>query len=130
MPQNRVSTKVLKTRGSFVKHPERARERAAEPKPTGDLGPPPKGLNQRARRLWKELEHIIPPGVAASSDGWAFKMLVCLMAKFDGGRATSGESKQIESLLSKMGMTPSDRSRVSTTRPALKEEDDPLAEFL
>src|SRR2546430_8284955 len=128
MPQNRVSTKVLKTRGSFVKHPERARERAAEPKPTGDLGPPPKGLNQRARRLWKELEQIIPPGVAASSDRWAFKMLVCLMAKFDACCATSGDSKQIERLLSKLCMTSSDRILESTTRNALNEEYDPLAE--
>src|SRR6266436_1734039 len=119
MPQNRVSTDVLKTRGSFVKHPERERARIAEPKPSGDLGPPPTHLNARQKKTWRELEQIIPPGVAASSDRWTVELLVCLMEKCRSGQAKAGETKQIESLLSKMGMTASDRSRVSAGKPSL-----------
>ena len=52
------------------------------------------------------------------------------MTKFRDGLATAGEAKQIESLLSKMGMTASDRSRVSVQKPKESDEDDPLAEFI
>jgi hypothetical protein len=130
MARNRVSTEVLATRGAFEKDPARARARAGEPKPVGVLGPVPKHLNARQKKVWRELERIATPGVAALSDRWAFELLACLMTKFRDGQATAGEAKQIESLLSKMGMTASDRSRVSVQKPKESDEDDPLAEFI
>src|SRR5438477_6456915 len=130
MPQNRASTDVLKSRGAFVKHPERARARMAEPKPNGELGASPKHLNAGQKKTWRELVQIIPAGVAAASDRWAVELLVCLMERCRNGQAKAGEIKQIESLLSKFGMTASDRSRVSAAKPALIDVDDPLAEFI
>src|ERR1700674_597175 len=117
MARNRVSTEVLAAKGAFEKDPARGRARANEPKPVGNLGPVPKHLNARQKKVWRELEQIATPGVVALSDRWAFELLVCLMTKFRDGQATAGEAKQIESLLSKMGMTPSDRSRVSVQKP-------------
>lgn len=129
MPRNRVATEVLAARGAFDRHPERERERLAEIKPEGELGTPPKSLNAKQKRVWRELAQIVPNGVAASSDRFIFELLVCLMSKFREGQATAGEAKQIESLLSKMGMTPSDRSRVGG-KPPLKPDYDPLDEFV
>jgi hypothetical protein len=113
MPRPRTPTAKLAAKGSFLKHPERKRKRAREPKPTGSLGAPPRRLSVAQKEIWLELAALIPPGVAANCDRWAVELLACLMAKFRSGRAKISEAKQIESLLGKMGMTPADRSRVS-----------------
>ena len=112
MPRRRVSTKVLKARGSHLRHPERVRSRASEPKYSGPLGAPPKSLRPDFRELWFELAALVPEGVAEHSDRWTFEVLVCLMAKFRRRQAKSGEVSQLLNLLAKFGMTPSDRSRV------------------
>ncbi len=130
MPRNRVSTEVLEQRGAFERHPEREQERKAEPKAVGELGDPPRTLNAKQKKLWREFAQIVPAGVADSSHRMVFELLVCLMTKLRDGQATAGEEKQIESLLSKMGMTPSDRSRVSVQKPQDEQEHDPLAEFI
>jgi hypothetical protein len=44
MSRPRTPTAVLELRGAFKEHPERARERAGEPRPTEPLGEPPKRL--------------------------------------------------------------------------------------
>ena len=130
MARNRVSTEVLATKGAFEKDPARGRARAGEPKPVGDLGQPPKILNAKQKRIWREFEPLVPAGVADSSHRMVFELLICLMTRLREGLATGGEKKQIESLLSKMGMTPSDRSRVSVRKDQDEPEHDPLAEFI
>lgn len=94
-----------------------------ELKATGELGPPPLHLTPKVKRVWQELQQTIPPGLAASCDRWVFELLVCLMAKFRDGQAKGGETKQIESLLCRLGLTPSDRNRVSVTPPRSHEDD-------
>lgn len=128
MPQRRTSTRVLKARGSHVRHPERARARAREPKFTGPLGAPPEKMRPLHRELWFELATIVPPGVAEHSDRWTFEVLVCLMAKFREHRALGGEVSQLLSLLAKFGMTPSDRSRVNAA-PQVPSKNDPWGKF-
>ena len=113
MPRPRTPTAKLQAKGSFLKHPERKRARAQEPRPTGTIGQPPPRFRGMRRAIWLELVAIIPAGVAADCDRWAVELLVCLMSKFRSGRAKSSEAKQIESLLGKMGLTPADRSYVS-----------------
>src|SRR6266481_1181085 len=112
MPRPRTPTAKLIAKGSFLRHPERKRARAAEPKPIGRLGEPPRLFKGARKTIWLELSELIPPGVAANCDRWVVELLVCLMQKFRSGRAKSSEAKQIESLLGKLGMTPADRSRV------------------
>jgi len=128
MPQRRTSSRVLKARGSHLRHPERARARAKEPKYTGPLGAPPKEMRAGHRRLWSELADLVPAGVAEHSDRWTFEVLVCLMAKFRSGMALGGEVSQLLSLLAKFGMTPSDRSRVSVAPPRAPKSD-PWSKF-
>lgn len=112
MPRRRVSTNVLKARGSHLRHPERMRSRSTEPPYSGPLGDPPQTLHPAYRSLWFELAVLVPEGVAEHSDRWTFEVLVCLMAKFRRREAKSGEVSQLLNLLAKFGMTPSDRSRV------------------
>lgn len=128
MPQRRVSSKVLKTRGSHKRHPERARARAREPKYTGPLGPPPEKMRDVHKALWAELSAIVPEGVPEKSDRWMFEVLVCLMADFRKGIARAGEVNQLLNLLAKLGMTPADRSRVAPNAP-LSPLKDKWAEF-
>jgi hypothetical protein len=128
MPQRRTASRVLKARGSHLRHPERIRKRVHEPKFTGPLGDPPEKMRPAHRELWAELASLVPPGVAEHSDRWTFEVLVCLMAKFRERTALGGEVSQLLSLLAKFGMTPSDRSRVSAA-PAPAAKSDPWSKF-
>jgi hypothetical protein len=123
MPQRRVSTKVLKERGAYLRNPKRAAARAREPKYTGPLGDPPEKMSAAHKALWAELSAIVPSGVAEKSDRWMFEVLVCLMADFRKGVARGGEVSQLLNLLAKLGMTPADRSRVAVNAPSSRQKD-------
>jgi hypothetical protein len=123
MPQRRVSTKVLKERGAYLRNPKRAVARAREPKYTGPLGDPPEKMSAAHKALWAELSAIVPEGVAEKSDRWMFEVLVCLMADFRKGVARGGEVSQLLNLLAKLGMTPADRSRVAANTPPSPQKD-------
>ena len=112
MGRPRTPTNVLDKRGAFEKDPQR--KRSAEPKPTADIGDPPKSFDRKHKATWKELMGIIPPGVLFNSDRWSVEALVCLMVEFrrDPTRFSAAQYARLENLLGKMGMTPSDRSKV------------------
>ncbi len=112
MSRPRKPTAVLEGTGAFVKHPERKRARSAEPIPTAPLGDPPTHLGTEEKAIWIELSALIPPNVAKNSDRFAVEIIVCLMANFRKQRATVGELAQLSSLLGRMGLTASDRSRI------------------
>jgi hypothetical protein len=131
MPQPRVPTSTLEAKGSFLKHPERKRARAREPKPTGELGDPPEEMPRDEKAAWQYLVSIIPAGVAKNSDRIAMEEMACLLVACRSKRATAGERQLLRNYLAAFGMTPSDRSRVSTmgaTPSATKK--DAFAEFL
>jgi hypothetical protein len=119
MPQNRVATSVLEARGAFLKHPERARARKNEPKPTSELGYPPEHMSTKQQEIWHELAATIPSGVAAKSDRVAMEIIVHLTEKLRKHQTRTGELSPLSSLLGKMGMIPADRSRVSASAPAI-----------
>ncbi len=112
MSRPRTATAVLEARGAFTRHPERRRERRNEPQPTGELGPPPKGFDKFRRKLWKELAGIISPGVLANDNRWTVELTVTLMAQQRQGIISDKGRAQLVTLLSKLGMTPADRSKV------------------
>lgn len=127
MPQPRTPTSLLVQAGSFVTHPERAAARVNEPKLTEPLGNPPKHLSKPQRAAWRELARIIPLGVAGNADRWAVEMAAVLMVKFRTNTAKTAEIATLNSLLSRFGMTPADRSRVSAVPKG--KADDPFSEF-
>jgi hypothetical protein len=123
MPQPRIPTAKLEARGAFLKHPERKRARKDEPKPTGELGEPPKHLDRDEKAAWIYVASLLPPGVAANRDRIAMEEIACLLVSCRRKRATSAERNLLRGYLRDFGMTPADSSRVSASQPEKKKND-------
>lgn len=106
-------TAILDAKGSFITHPERRRPK--EPAVDKPLGSPPKHLAAPQQKAWKELAKQMPPGVARHSDRIAFEMMAVLLCKFRAGTAMAAESSQLLNLCARFGMTPADRTKVSSS---------------
>jgi phage terminase small subunit len=129
MSRPRTSTAILEARGSFVHNPGRKAARANEPRPTGELGRPPKHLADDEKKIWRELARIAPPGVLTNSDRWLVEMAVRLMTRVRKGTARTMEFGQLAQCLARMGLSPADRSRVSAV-PQPTEEDSVWDRFM
>jgi hypothetical protein len=124
MARNRTATAVLKQRGSFEKHPERARERESEPQPKAGLGNPPKCLTEKQVECWRELVGMAPDGVLMDSDAWTVEIASRVMAKLrEGGDLPSAQWGVLVSSLAKMGLSPADRSKVIVAKGDSEDED-------
>jgi hypothetical protein len=124
MSRPRIPTSTLANRGSFIHNPDRLEARANEPTPTGELGEPPASLTHLQKSIWLELAALIPPGVAGNCDRWIVEIAVKLMSKVRRGVAKGVEVSQLLACLSRMGMTPADRSRVKANIAADLEKSD------
>jgi hypothetical protein len=122
---NRKSAARKKLEGYAGKRKPRRRQQKLSY--SGPLGSPPANMRPRHKEIWAELSSLIPANVVEKSDRWMFEVLVCLMSKFRGGTARSGEVSQLLNLLAKVGMTPADRDRIHPATPAAK--NDQWAEF-
>lgn len=118
MSRPRTPTKILELRGSFLKNPDR--RRAGEPKPTAEIGGPPKWMDAVQRRIWRDLVQRTPPGVLTNADVIVVELAVGLIDKSRRSGLSSAERKDLISCLARMGLTPADRSRVNVRpqRPA------------
>jgi len=117
MPAHRVPTSSLESKGSFLKHPERKRARADEPKPTGELGEPPNDLDGEEKKAWYYLASLLAPGVVSNMDRASMEEMACLRVICKGKRATAAERQLYRGYLAAFGMTPADRSRVRASAP-------------
>lgn len=110
--------------GSFEKHPERRAKRKNEPKPHGPLGAPPASfkpelsVGRELIAIWEEIVAQVPTGVLTISDRMHVEILCRLLYKIRHNLAKSGDFARAESLLGKMGMNPSDRSKVNVAAGA------------
>jgi phage terminase small subunit len=129
MARPRTATSLLLIRNSFKKHPERLKEREQEPMPTADIGEPPKYLTKAQQNIWNEFVAIIPPGVVRNTDRPWMGMAVRLMHRERKGMLPAQERAQLMSLLSRMGMNPSDRARLKADPSKKKKETDEFSEF-
>ena len=123
MPQPRIPTAKLEARGAYLKHPERKRARKDEPKPTGELGEPPKHLDRQEKEAWRYVASLLPHGVAANRDRVAMEELACLLVSCRRKRATAAERNLLRGYLRDFGMTPADSSRVAASQPEQKRND-------
>ena len=126
MARPRTPTAQLDAKGSFIKHPERQREGSESLESLPLLEAPRKGLHRDLKFVWMEIKSYLAPGVLKISDGPAFESLVRLIQKDRSGYASTSERGQMITLLSRFGMTPSDRSKVTIDAP----KESPLAKFL
>jgi hypothetical protein len=133
MGRPRKPTHVLTLQGAFKKDPQRARPN--EPKPAAQLGEPPKYFSDELVEIWHELDEMTVPGVLTVSDRWTVEVASQLMYQFrqsrtkeSGQTMTGTELSQLNSCLSRMGLTPADRSKVGLSND--KEHSlDPFAEL-
>src|SRR6266446_8526758 len=124
MGRPRTPTTILEARGAFINHPARAGERVNEPTPNGELRKsPPAYLTPDERKIWFEFVKKVPAGVLGDCDEFWLAEAVILENKRRIRTITVSERTAWKELLSKMGMNPSDRSKVAA-RPAAKKEDE------
>lgn len=130
MARNRTNTIVLEMRGAFRKHPERKKEREGEPVVTEPLGDCPEYLSEPEQHAWADIVSTAPTGVLKRSDSIAVEKAASLLAlsrqwvvvedctgqRYATRPMTDGQHSQLISLLSKFGMTPADRSKVSVVK--------------
>lgn len=130
MARPRTPSNVLDMRGSFKKHPDRARERAGEPEATDDIGDPPDWFSPEQDACWREIVALAHAGTLSQADRLIVEHGANLLAQL---RASDWEVHPTllirwEGFLAKLGMTPSDRSKVSAALKP-KANADPLDEF-
>src|ERR1700693_5721747 len=124
MSRPRTPTAILEARGAFISHKDRKEARANEPVPNAPIRKsPPSSLDQEQRRVWFEFIRKIPAGVLGDCDEYWLAMAVRLECKERKGTITISERTQYMNLLGKLGMNPSERSKV-VARPAAKPEVD------
>jgi phage terminase small subunit len=118
MPTPRKPAALLEMSGQLKHNPARYEHRQHEPKPTNALGNAPKHLTKEQKSCWKELSKLAPAQVLKDCDRWLVELACVLMAKLRAGTISIGESAQLLGCLSRMGLTPADRSRVAVAPQA------------
>lgn len=126
MGRNRTPTAVLEMRGAFVKHPERRKARANEPRPLGTIGEPPQHLSSEQSGAWRELVLHSAPGVLKNCDRFFLEVTASLLADLRAGKLGARGVTQLIACLSKLGMTPADRSKVQAEPERVASEFDLL----
>jgi hypothetical protein len=125
MARHRLPTSQLEASGAFDHDPQRRADREYEPVPTGPLGDPPEIFDDRQRDVWHELVALVPSGVLFNADRILVEIVCRLIARMRAGEyLKAAETNQIISCLARMGMTPSDRSKLSSPRPNDEQAED------
>lgn len=114
MARPRTPTNVLEMRGAFKKNPQRAR--VDEPPAEGDVGPMPASFNAVQKAAWEDVIAYCHTGVLCRADSLAVEMAAVLLAEFrtNPGDMPAAKLARLDSLLGRFGMTPADRSKVSS----------------
>lgn len=126
----RTPTVIHRLRGNEQKHPERMRERALEPKATGPLGECPRELGAEVARAWDYLADSCPPGMLTRIDRVLVQKAAIILARVwaDPMGIDVKEINTLVNCLSKLGMTPVDRSKVKVEDPP--EQANPFSDML
>jgi phage terminase small subunit len=116
MGRNALPLQIQQLKGADKKDPARYRDRvAAVPRNAAPLGEPPAHLSPSETVAWNELASMFAANVTCSADRWAVEIASCLMAKRrdNPDKFKAADAQLLVSLLSRFGMTPADRSKVS-----------------
>lgn len=126
MARPRKPTAVLELKGAFKKDPARGKARVNEPKPDGSVGDPPTELGDAEKKLWRELAEV---GTWLTNGDRLILEIACrLMVLFRLNQIDGGGISKLITALSKLGFSPTDRSKVNA--PGAKEPpEDPYADF-
>lgn len=115
MPRRRTATNVLNLLGSFKKNPARALARSQEPMPSKTPIAAPRFLTEQEREAWEFIVARAPSDVLHFRDEVLLTLAARLFASIlsrPQEQVESAELARMESMLSRLGMSPSDASRV------------------
>ena len=112
MARPKKPTKILELSGAFKKDPQRRRPN--EPKPNTPVGDCPAHLTPQERVAWVEISEMCVVGVLTGADRAHLEVAACLLAEYRKDKEIR-TATLLEKYLSKMGLNPSDRSRVYLT---------------
>lgn len=110
MSRPRKPTKVLELNGAFERNPQRKKDREHEPPPAGPLGDPPKHLDEALAARWREIQGWAP--WLMETDQPLVESTCRLWMTIRNGVAKTADYTSLLGYLSKLGMTPVDRSKV------------------
>jgi len=128
MARPRLPDELHVITGAWDKNPNR--RRTGTPKSENPFGNPPKYFAADEKKCWKEILENALPGVLTGADRWVAETACIIMAKMRRRENMHGnEMSLLVTCLSKLGMTPVDRTRLSAT-PDKKDSDNPYAEFV
>lgn len=123
MPRPRVPTAKAEATGAALVNPERFKERKVS-KRTRPLGEPYLRMTDPQKEAWQELSYELP---WLNSSHRTLVRLACIwMAKMDEDDFGVSATQALSSILSKLGATPADESKVNHGDD---EEDDPADKF-
>ena len=124
MARPRKPTAQLELVGAFKHNPDRRRD--AEPQCDEDVGPAPDWLTDKQVEAWDYLVDSVSgvPGVLTKMDRVYLELCAIALAGVWGSSAILGDGpilsmsylKDVGGMLGKLGMTPSERSRVVVPR--------------
>lgn len=122
MGRPRKPTAILELTGAFRKDPQRKRDH--EPQPKGPIGDPPVDFDDVLIMLWQDLIRMVPAGVLTISDRWLAELACRTMRAVKEGSALAAEKNLLLACLSRMGLTPADRSKIAVPHEKAKELDE------
>lgn len=122
MPAPRKPTSQLALSGALKRNPGRHKDRAAEAKPTAELGPKIPGLTELEAACWDRIIALCPPGVLKNSDEAIVELTARLWAAVKSGKAKAATIAQLRVCLQQLGMTPAARSLVAVPHEGEKSE--------
>jgi hypothetical protein len=115
MARPRKPTAHLELVGAFKKNPQRTRD--SEPVCEEDVLQPPVGLSDDALEAWHFLVDCAVPGVLTKMDSAYLALTARALAATWKGEVDVASMHKVGTMLGKMGMTPSERSRVVVPKP-------------
>lgn len=120
MARPRTPTKILEMKGSFKTHPDRKREHEPVPN-SAEIGSPPLYFSDAEVDIWHEIIKAVPAGVLGDCDRFIIEMASRLLGEYRTNPDMKvGKITQLLTALSRLGLTPADRSKV-TAIPENKE---------
>jgi phage terminase small subunit len=120
MPKN-ISREIAAIQGSLRKNPNNWGDLVN----TNDVGEPPEYLTEDVKEVWEELVSNALPGSLTASDRIILEVTCTLLWRFRatlGGALKSAEVSLLMRNLQRLGLTPTDRSRVAAPSPTKNTE--------
>jgi hypothetical protein len=128
MPQRKKSARELALSGAARAKPGRYAGRGDAPQ-AAPLGNVPRHLNGAQKAIWRQVTKLAPAGVLGAPDEFALEIAVRLIERSRREVMKPSEISILVSLLGKLGLTPSDRAKLTVQPEPDPVENDPWAEL-